>query len=174
MAKTVMPSNLSNDFICRIRDEWLEDAKTDYAGTSVRTALNIFSDLIFVEPGQFILEILQNAEDARMELKRKGGTFQLKLYGDHCEIRHDGKPFDEEDLKSLCLIGSRKKPKEGYKGYIGIGWKSVYKVSERVEIYSGNLSFKFSKSFWQENSKWLRENYGIEPDRVPWQVVPKG
>ena len=162
----------SRDIIERIRDGWLRDAKSDYAGTAVRNALNIISYLTFIEPGQFILELLQNAEDARMELKRKGGEFIIRLYKDRCEILHNGKPFDEKDLKSLCNIGSRKKPREGYKGYIGIGWKSVYRVSDEVEIYSGNFSFKFSKRYWYDRAEWLRNKYGITPEQVPWPVVP--
>lgn len=165
-------SAVPQDAIKRICDGWLRDAKSDYAGASARNALNVLSNLTFIEPGQFILELLQNAEDARMELRRKGGEFAVKLYRDRCEVQHNGKPFDEEDLKSLCGIGSRKKPREGYKGYIGIGWKSVYRVSEEVEIYSGSFSFKFSKSFWRKNAAWLKERYDIEPDQVPWQVAP--
>lgn len=160
------------DIIERIRDGWLKDAKSDYAGTAVRNALYIISYLTFIEPGQFILELLQNADDARMELKRKGGEFIVRLYKDHCEILHNGKPFDEKDLKSLCSIGSRKKPREGYKGYIGIGWKSVYRVSDEVEVYSGNFSFKFSKRYWYDRAEWLRNKYGIDPEQVPWPVVP--
>ncbi|MEM1744381.1 MAG: hypothetical protein QXJ01_04965 [Candidatus Nezhaarchaeales archaeon] len=44
------------------------------AGRSVKESLNIFSKKLFIEPGQFILELLQNAEDARMELKVRGVT----------------------------------------------------------------------------------------------------
>ena len=155
-----------------IRDGWLRDAKSDYAGTAVRNALDIISHLTFIEPGQFILEFLQNAEDARMELRRRGGEFIIRLYKDRCEILHNGKPFDEKDLKSLCSIGSRKRPREGYKGYIGIGWKSVYRVSDEVEVYSGDFSFMFSKRYWYDRAEWLRSKYGIDPEQVPWPIVP--
>jgi len=101
---------------------------------------------LYIEPGQFILEFLQNAEDALMEAKRKG-FFKVELYRDKVVIRHNGKPFDERDLENLCSIRSSKKPSLGYRGFIGIGWKSVFNVSDKVEIYSKDVSFKFDREY---------------------------
>ncbi|MEM4620833.1 MAG: hypothetical protein QW607_11555, partial [Desulfurococcaceae archaeon] len=162
--------------IIRIRNEWLNEAKS-LAGRSVKESLDIFSNLLFIEPGQFILEFLQNAEDARMELKAKGGYFSITLLSNEVVIKHNGKPFNSEDLKNLCRIGSRKKPKEGYKGYIGIGFKSVFGVSSEVYVHSknpqlGDIAFKFDKNYWNKKAKQLKRKYGLEPSDVPYQVVP--
>jgi len=164
------------NIINSIRNEWLREAKS-LAGRSAKESLDIFSNLLFIEPGQFILELLQNAEDARMELKAKGGYFSITLSSDEVVIKHNGKPFDSRDLENLCGIGSSKKPKEGYKGYIGVGFKSVFSISSKVYVHSnnpqlGDVAFKFDKSYWNEIAEELREKYGLEPSDVPYQVVP--
>ena len=160
----------ASSVIFSVQNEWLNNVKS-IAGQSTKRALHIFSQLMFIELGQFILEFLQNAEDARMELGKKGGFFRIELYNDKIVIEHNGKPFDENDLRNLCSIHTSKKPSKGYKGYIGIGWKSVFKVSSHVEVYSGQYSFMFSKRYWKERRD-LTEKYGVKPEDVPWQVIP--
>lgn len=159
--------------IYALQKEWLETAKS-IAGSSAKRALDIFQGLMFIESGQFILEILQNAEDARLELGRKNGFFRVELFRDKVVIEHDGKPFDERDVRNLCSISTSKKPSKGYKGYIGIGWKSVFKVSSKAEVHSNEYHFMFSKSYWFESEKAreLEEKYGLKPEEVPWQVIP--
>ena len=161
----------ASSVISRVQNEWLNSAKS-IAGQSTKRALHVFSQLMFIEPGQFILEFLQNAEDARMELGEKGGFFRIELYRDKIIIEHNGKPFDENDVRNLCSIHTSKKPSKGYKGYIGIGWKSVFKVSSRVEVYSGQYSFMFSKRYWEEHRDHLMEKYGLKPEDIPWQITP--
>jgi len=154
-----------------IQDEWLKLTNT-FAGEATRTFLNRVLKLMYIEPSSFILEFLQNAEDARRELDKGGGYFKIILEKDKVVIEHNGKPFDEKDLKNLCAITSSKKPSQGYKGFIGIGWKSVFKVSSRVDVYSGNLAFSFSKDSWTREVRNILEKYCLEPGRVLWQVTP--
>ena len=166
------------NLILDIQRQWLENVKS-LAGLSVKQALDVFSKLMFIEPSQFILEFLQNAEDARFELKARGGFFRIELLSDSDKvikviIEHNGKPFSDNDVRNLCSIYSSKRPSMGYKGYIGIGWKSVFKVSSMVEVHSDKYHFMFSKNYWfeDEHAKNLEERYGLKPSEVPWQVVP--
>jgi len=154
-----------------IKEEWLKNAKS-LVGKSAKRALEIFSRLMFIELGQFILEFLQNAEDARFELGKRNGYFRIELFRDRVIIEHNGKPFDDKDIRNLCSISRSKKPSMGYKGYIGIGWKSVFKVSSKVEVYSNGYSFMFSKHYWTGYAGELRRKYNLELDEVPWQVIP--
>jgi hypothetical protein len=157
--------------LLEIQNYWLSTAKSR-AGESIKNILDILVELTYIEPGQFILEFLQNAEDALME-GRKRGYFRIELYKDKVIISNNGKPLDEHDLDSLCNIKSRKKPGLGYKGFIGIGWKSVYKVSDHVEIYSNGISFEFNKKYWASPlaQETLRK-YDLRPEDVLWQVTP--
>ncbi len=46
-----------------------------------------------------------------------------------------------------------------YIGYFGIGFKSIFLISEHIEIYSGDYRFEFDKK--KSND-----------DQIPWQVIP--
>lgn len=76
----------------------------------------------------FIYEMIQNADDTN------ASYFDLRLFKDRVEIRHNGNPFTIEDVTSITSIGdSKKKDKIGYKG---IGFKSIFAFSDRPAIYS--------------------------------------
>jgi len=158
-----------------IQDRWLKFVKDPYyrmQAESLGTVINLLTELMYIEPGQFILEFLQNAEDALMEAGRKG-YFKVELYGDKVIISNNGKSFDEKDLESLCAIASRKKPALGYKGFIGIGWKSVYKVSNHVEVCSAGACFEFNEEFWKKpEAQEILKKYDLKPDGVLWQATP--
>ncbi len=124
---------------------------------------------VFLRSGRFIMEFIQNAEDACMvavkDRKIKFGILRIELDKDKIVIMHNGKPFDKEDLIAICGLKSRKKPEEGYLGYLGIGFKSVFKVSNKVVIYSRGeeeYCFKFDK----EEAERI---WGVN---IPWQCLP--
>ncbi|NAZ11152.1 MAG: DUF3883 domain-containing protein [Desulfurococcales archaeon] len=161
--------------VLEIQERWLNFVKNPayrLQAESLRTVSNLLTELMYIEPGQFILEFLQNAEDALMEAGKKG-YFKVELYRDKVVISNNGKPFVEEDLESLCAIASRKKPALGYKGFIGIGWKSVYKVSNHVEVCSADTCFEFNEDFWKRpEAHEILKNYNLKPEEVLWQLTP--
>jgi hypothetical protein len=161
--------------VLEIQERWLNFVTNPayrLQAESLRTISNLLTELMYIEPGQFILEFLQNAEDALMEAGKKG-YFKVELYRDKVVISNNGKPFVEEDLESLCAIASRKKPALGYKGFIGIGWKSVYKVSNHVEICSADTCFEFNEEFWKRpEAHEILKNYNLKPEEVLWQLTP--
>ncbi|NAZ25423.1 MAG: hypothetical protein GU357_06665 [Thermofilum sp.] len=132
--------------LLEIQEYWLKEAKSR-AGLGLKNVLDTSLGIMHGEAGEFVLEFLQNAEDALMEAGRTG-FFRIELYKDRVVITHNGKPIDEGDLEGLCNLASKKKPALGYKGFMGIGWKSVFMVSRRVEVYSNGLGFEFNKEFW--------------------------
>ena len=90
----------------------------------------------------FIFEILQNAEDA---LKRRNGwngsrevLFELTPTG--LRIVHCGNPFSLKDVKGVCGVGETTKDLTDI-GRFGIGFKSVYSITERPEVHSGDEHF---------------------------------
>lgn len=96
----------------------------------------------------FIFELLQNAEDALRERgKSKKPTsvhFELKANG--LEVRHYGKVFDPDNVKSICAINESTKRNELTEiGRFGIGFKSVYAFTDRPEIHSGEEHFAIEK-----------------------------
>jgi hypothetical protein len=84
----------------------------------------------------FIYELLQNAED-------EGAKRVLFILHEDCLIfLHDGKPFDELDVRGICGVGEGDKADDLTKiGTFGIGFKSVYAYTSRPEIHSGEEHF---------------------------------
>lgn len=134
---------------CRGSRVWL-----DYVNS-----LKLISQVVFTRSSGFILELLQNAEDAGHDLVGTG-AFEVHIGKRRVKVVHNGREFTEQDVESICGIRSSKKPEAGTLGYLGIGFKSVYKVSDSPEVYSGPFQFKFDRSEWPE------------PATTPWQVIP--
>ena len=90
----------------------------------------------------FIYELLQNAEDALA--KRDGQHDQQSVHFHLLErelrISHFGKPFDEADVRGICGIAESTKDLTAI-GRFGIGFKSVYALTDRPEVHSGGEHF---------------------------------
>jgi len=141
----------------RIRNE-IEACKETYIWRDYLNSLDIISHAVFPRSG-FILELIQNAEDAGVRLPPPG-EFQIRINQKRIKVTNDGHPFTEEDVKALCGIRSSKKPELGTLGYLGIGFKSVFKVTDSPEVYSGGFQFKFDGNAWSDRSN------------TPWHVLP--
>lgn len=117
---------------------------------------------VFQSPKHWVLEFLQNAEDARAK------KVLIQLSEDSLWVLNDGQPFNSEDFVSLCSVNSRKLPALGFKGFIGIGFKSIFHVTDEVEIHSGAYHFKFAKPAWYP----FCQERNIPISKVPWEVLP--
>lgn len=146
------------DAIARVRTE-IENSRGTRIWDDYVNALRLVSQVVFTRSSGFVLELIQNAEDSGLRLKTPG-QFIITLNRDRVKVVHNGAPFDELDLKALCGIRSSKKPESGTLGYQGIGFKSVFKVTDRPEVYSGGFHFKFDRGCWPD------------PARTPWYVLP--
>jgi len=95
-----------------------------------------FLGRLYTDRTHFIFELLQNAEDA------KATKIRFELFDDRLEVRHDGRPFDELDVRGVCGVGEGTKSDDLTKiGKFGIGFKSVYAYTSSPEIHSGDESF---------------------------------
>lgn len=142
----------------RIRDQ-IEAGRDTRIWSDYVNSLKLISQVVFTRSSGFILELLQNSEDAGHGLSGIG-EFDVHVDRRRARIVHNGKPFDEQDVESVCGIRSSKKPETGTLGYLGIGFKSVFKVSDSPEIYSGPFQFKFDRNRWSD------------PSTTPWHVIP--
>lgn len=94
---------------------------------------------LYPDTAHFIFELLQNAEDTRAS----EATFVL--FQDKLVFEHNGRPFDEADIRGITNIGEGTKTKDENKiGYFGIGFKAVFNYTEMPYIYSPTYSFKIS------------------------------
>jgi hypothetical protein len=102
---------------------------------------------LYSERTHFLFELIQNAEDA-------GATeVAFDLFDDRLELRHDGRPFTEADVRGVCGVGKSSKALTAI-GQFGIGFKSVYAYTKTPRVYSGG------------------EHFGIERYVRPFSVEP--
>lgn len=94
---------------------------------------------LYSEKSHFIYELLQNAEDA-------GATWvRLHLLPSELTIKHDGRFFEVRDIDAITGISNTendKKVNQDKIGRFGIGFKSVFKVTNRPRIQSGSFNFE--------------------------------
>jgi hypothetical protein len=92
---------------------------------------------LYSERTHFIFELIQNAEDA-------GATgLAFELFEDRLELRHDGRPFTEADVRGVCGVGQSGKSGDLTAiGQFGIGFKSVYAYTRTPRIHSGGEHFR--------------------------------
>lgn len=145
-------------------------------------ACNLLSRDIYTDSTRFIYELLQNADDA--SCKQGYLTFQIDFAGDYLIVSHNGKPFDEDDIESICSIGDGSKTADSEQtGFKGIGFKSVFAYSDMVIIKSGDYCFKFDKeesnNIWNDNwgnkSQWQKMRTSKNKSSkvsMPWQIIP--
>ncbi|MEI6766805.1 MAG: hypothetical protein WCM76_14345 [Bacteroidota bacterium] len=102
---------------------------------------------LYADSSRFLEELLQNTEDAYRQVgaANSENTLLFRLFSDRLEVSHNGKCFDEDDLKSITTFANTTKSK--YKdvnliGKFGIGFKSVFAITNEPQIHSGNYHFK--------------------------------
>jgi len=122
--------------------------------------LNTVSESVFSRSAHFLLELLQNAEDAGPKSNPGKGEIKFSVSQSRIKVSHNGVPFTEANVDAICGVRSTKKPELGTLGFLGIGFKSVFKITDCPEIHSGGFHFKFDKAAYKE------------PGEMPWQIIP--
>ena len=116
-----------------------------------------FLKRLYSDRTHFVFEIIQNAEDA------KAKRIRFDLHGNRLEIRHDGRPFSEADVRGICGVDEGTKSEDLTQiGKFGIGFKSVYAYTTSPEIHS-NGGPNGSEHFRIEH--YVRP-IGIEPRKL--------
>ncbi|NLC58917.1 MAG: hypothetical protein GX774_18940 [Armatimonadetes bacterium] len=85
----------------------------------------------YADPVHFVYELLQNAED-------QGATeATFSLEDNRLVFEHNGRCFTPQDVENITGIGNTNKPEQANAiGRFGIGFKSVFVVTDRPEVYS--------------------------------------
>jgi len=84
----------------------------------------------YADPVHFIFELIQNAEDQEAKNARFTVTDNAIIF------EHDGKPFSQGDVERITGWGQSDKPNQANKiGRFGIGFKSVFVVTDSPEVY---------------------------------------
>ncbi len=117
---------------------WLAELEQLRSTWHEATVANNFEDGVrrnmvekYADPSHFVFELLQNAED-------QGATEASFNLTDDCLIfEHNGSGFTAQDVENITGIGNSDKPDQPNKiGRFGIGFKSVFAITSRPEIYT--------------------------------------
>ncbi len=96
---------------------------------------------LYDDPSHFVYEILQNAEDEGAH------NVAFELYEDKLVINHNGKDFDFKDVAAITGIAISTKSRDDLNliGKFGIGFKSVFAITNSPIIYSGKFHFEIQE-----------------------------
>ena len=112
----------------------------------LNSALDLLSKDLYSKKSHFILELIQNADDNEY-LKGSVPQLTFKLSPGRLVLLNNEVGFSERNVQALCSVGdSSKAKKSGYIGEKGIGFKSVFIVSDAPEIHSNGYHFRFDRT----------------------------
>lgn len=120
----------------------------DWQIVGYRNIISILSDTIYQDRKHFLLELIQNADDAQFSDKEASLTFII--YSDSIELRYNEHGFTVEDVIAITGAGistkiDKKRLSHSFIGEKGIGFKSVFALASIVEIESPPWHFILSK-----------------------------
>ncbi|XP_021290702.1 uncharacterized protein LOC110421426 [Herrania umbratica] len=109
-------------------------------------ALHCLSQELYSQDSHFLLELVQNADD-NVYSGNVEPTLTFILQESGIIVLNNEQGFSAQNIRALCDVGSS--TKRGYAGYIGkkgIGFKSVFRVTDAPEIHSNGFHVKFDIS----------------------------
>ncbi|XP_051888907.1 uncharacterized protein wu:fj29h11 isoform X2 [Pristis pectinata] len=112
-------------------------------------SLSRLSTELYSKDTHFVLELIQNADDNSYPPFDDDTTPSLLFMVERdCIILLNNEcGFEEKNIRAICDVGcsTKGKHKYGYIGQKGIGFKSVFKVTDTPEIHSNGFHICFDK-----------------------------
>ncbi|KAK1385201.1 Sacsin [Heracleum sosnowskyi] len=110
-------------------------------------ALHCLSQELYSQDSHFLLELVQNADD-NVYPGNVEPTLTFILMEGCIVVLNNERGFSGDNIRALCDVGNstKKEPSAGYIGKKGIGFKSVFRVSDAPEIHSNGFHIKFDIS----------------------------
>ena len=160
---------LSEQFehIQRIRNEFYQASKIERVRDSLNNAIEHLSDGLYTKRPHFIFELIQNAEDNKYEEQNRYQpyiSFQLTKIDPTCTAGSEGAliiqnneiGFNHDNVGAICAVGrTTKKKEQGYIGEKGIGFKSVFRITDNPHIFSSGYHFCFPRRDDQTGFKYI-------------------
>ncbi|XP_066560829.1 uncharacterized protein LOC136750017 isoform X2 [Amia ocellicauda] len=133
-------------------------------------SLDRLSTELYSKDTHFVLELIQNADDNIYP--SNGDVLPALVFvveRDCISIVNNECGFEEKNIRAICDVGrsTKGKHKYGYIGQKGIGFKSVFKVTDCPEIHSNCFHICFDKNsgpmgyilpHWLEKERFLNVN----------------
>ena len=120
----------------------------DWSLPDYRNSLSVISDTTYQDRKHFLLELIQNADDANFT--GSDAAILFTIHNDGIELHYNEEGFSLENVIAITGTGnstkvSRKKSGRSFIGEKGIGFKSVFALAKEVEIDSPPFHFKLLK-----------------------------
>jgi len=128
--------------------------------------LHLTSRRLYGEKVHYALELIQNAED-------EDSSSILFVFGDdQIYVMNDGRPFDKKDVWRICSVRPGEKKKKI--GFFGIGFKSVFNITENPQIVSGKFNFEIEEYIYPKAKSSIPEGVkdSYSPKRGAIFVLP--
>ena len=148
--------NKQEKLIREIKEEF-ESEKHTKSYERVKDMAKIISENLYSEDSHFIYELIQNAQDNDYKEEKK--KLDFFVYPNAILIKNNEIGFNSEQIRSICdFAKSVKKGKKalGYIGEKGIGFKSVFAITDQPAIYSNGYRFFFKKNEYIE-PYWIED-----------------
>ncbi|XP_035522155.1 protein NO VEIN isoform X1 [Morone saxatilis] len=112
-------------------------------------SLDRLSTELYSKDTHFVLELIQNADDN--SYPSEAGVVPALAFvveRDCITVLNNETGFQERNIRAICDVGrsTKGKHKYGYIGQKGIGFKSVFKVTDCPEIHSNDFHLRFDKT----------------------------
>ncbi|KAK6122808.1 hypothetical protein DH2020_043451 [Rehmannia glutinosa] len=107
-------------------------------------ALHCLSQELYSQDSHFLLELVQNADD-NIYPGNVEPTLTFILQEEGIIVLNNEEGFSANNIRALCDVGNstKKGHSAGYIGKKGIGFKSVFRVTDAPEIHSNGFHIKF-------------------------------
>ncbi|KAK9699470.1 hypothetical protein RND81_08G175800 [Saponaria officinalis] len=110
-------------------------------------ALHCLSEELYSRDSHFLLELIQNADD-NLYPENVEPTLTFILQPTGIAVLNNERGFTAENIRALCNVGNstKKGSSTGHIGQKGIGFKSVFRITDAPEIHSNGFHVKFDTS----------------------------
>ena len=132
-----------------------------------------------------LLELIQNADDALRERSEPGSKQRgviIDLHNRILSFSHYGRPINEKidekssgnnDLYSMLMLNRSEKEANSATGKLGLGFKSVFLLSEQPEIQSKALCFSIKNGMFPQEKKTRLDQHDDEVTLFKLPIKPE-
>ena len=101
---------------------------------------------LYSKDTHFVLELIQNADDNEYS-RNVVPSLKFVVNETSITVLNNEIGFSERNIRAICDIGQSTKGmhRSGYIGQKGIGFKSVFRITDSPEIHSRGFHIKFDK-----------------------------
>ncbi|KAK3086464.1 hypothetical protein FSP39_018803 [Pinctada imbricata] len=146
-------------------------------------SLDRLSKDLYSKDTHFVLELVQNADDNNYaddllaDDSEECPSVKFIMTNDGVIVLNNEKGFEEKNVRALCDVGrsTKGKHKAGYIGQKGIGFKSVFRVTDSPEVHSHGYHINFDVKSGPTGyilPHWIEDRWNVEEGWTTKIVLP--